>query len=234
MVSHASSGITNRLASDQMGALRTMDPTVYNSWVDDFTTYASADWVVNETQAGATQAIVDGSGGLLALTNTTGASDVNQIQWAGGAGAGRLTMYFDTSKDYLMKSRFKVSDATNTAVLIGAATVDTTLTASLPTDGIYFLKASGATTLIASTRASGTSSSATLGAMANDTFVEASFVYTAENGIWQAWLNNSPVSQITTTTNSPTAGLCVSIALTNASGSAHVLTVDYLNIYRQR
>lgn len=234
MVSHASSGITNRFASDQMGALRTMDPSVYNAWTDDFFNFTAADWVITETQAGATQAIVDGGGGWLALTNSAGATDVNQVQWAGGSGAGRLTVSFNSDKDFLMKTRFKVSDATNTALLIGVATVDTTLTASLPTDGIYFLKASGATTLIASTRASGTSSSITLGSMANDTFVDASLVYTADSGIWQGWLGNTPIGSISGTTNSPSASLCISIALTNASTTAHVLTVDYLNVFRQR
>lgn len=234
MGTHFSSGVTNVSGNDQLAILRTMDPTVYYEQNFDFFSYASGEWILTETQAGATQAIIDGAGGLLALTNTTGASDANQIQWCGNAAAAKLTTYWDSSKDLVMKARFKVSDATNTGILIGAATVDTSAVASLPTDGLYFYKASAATSLIASTRKAGTSSSITLGSMANDTYVIVSLVYSGQNGVWDGWFNGTKIGSITTTTNSPTNGLCTTIALLNATGVAHVLTVDYLNLMVQR
>lgn len=235
MGTHFSSGVTNVSANDQMAALRTMDPSQYYDQNFDFFDYVAGQWVVTETDAGSTEAIVDGAGGLLAITNASaGATDAAQLQWAGNSGAAKLTTYWDSTKDLVMKARFKTSNATNTALLIGAATVDTSVVASLPTDGLYFYKAGASTSLLASTRKSGTSSSITLGTMANDTFVEAALVYTANNGQWNGWFNNVNVGRITTTTNSPTNGLCVSIGLLNASAVAHVLTVDYLNIMVQR
>lgn len=233
MGTHFSSGVTNVSRDDQMGLLRQPDPSVYYNQLFDFFDYTAAQWIVTETQAGATQAVIDGAGGLLALTNTTGASDANQIQWCGAAAAAKLTTYMVSGKDLIMKARFKVSDATNTAVVIGAATVDTSLAASLPTDGIYFYKASAATSLIASVRVSGTSSSITLGSMADDTYVVASLLYSASDDKWTGWLDGSQKGSISSPTN-PSNGLCTSIALLNASGAAHVLTVDYLNIMVQR
>lgn len=233
MGTHFSSGVTNVSRDDQMGLLRQPDPSVYYNQLFDFFDYTAAQWIVTETQAGATQAVIDGAGGLLALTNTTGATDANQIQWCGSAAAAKLTTYMVSGKDLIMKARFKVSDATNTAVVIGAATVDTSLAASLPTDGIYFYKASAATSLIASVRVAGASSSITLGNMANDTFVVASLVYSAGDDKWTGWLDGNQTGTISGPTN-PSNGLCTSIALLNASGSAHVLTVDYLNIMVQR
>lgn len=235
---HFANGVTNVLATDELGILRTVAPNLYYSQNFDFFSYTAADWVVTETDAGSTEAIVDGAGGLLAITNVSaGATDAAQIQWAGGSGAARLTTYWDSTKDLIMTARFKVSDATNTALLIGAATVDTTVVASLPTDGIYFYKAGAAASLIASTRKSGTSSSITLGSMSDDTFCTATIAYTPSGfpgdntgQLWRAWFNTNLVGSISTTTNSPTNGLCTSIGLLNASAAAHVLTVDYLSI----
>ena len=235
MSTHFSSGVTNVSAQDQMAQLRQLDPSQYYNQNFDFFEYTAAEWVVTETQSGATQAIIDGAGGLLALTNTTGASDANQIQWCGNAAAARLTTYFDSSKDFIMKARFKVSDATNTGILIGAATVDTSVVASLPTDGIYFYKAAASTSLLASTRIAGTSSSITLGTMVDDTYVVAALVYSASKAKWWGWLDGgTPVGSINGYAGAPTNGLCTSIALVNASGAAHVLTVDYLNVMVSR
>lgn len=235
MTSHYSSGITNVSGQDQMAILRQPDPSQYYQQNFDFFSYTSGEWITTETQAGATQAIVDGAGGLLALTNTTGASDNNQIQWCGNAAAAKLTTYMVAGKDLIMKARFKISDATNTGILIGAATVDTSLVASLPTDGIYFYKAAASTSLIASVRSGGTSTSMTLGTMADDTFCVVSMVYSGSQFKWLGWFDGgTPVGSITTTATNPTNGLCPSIALLNASGSAHVLTVDYFNLMVSR
>lgn len=235
MTTHFTSGVTNIAATDPNTALRTMDPTVYYEQIMDFFNFTAGNWVVTETDAGSTEAVVSGAGGLFAITNVSaGATDAAQVQWSGGGAAGVLTIYWDSTKDLFMKARFKVSNATDAAFLIGAATVDTTVVASLPTDGLYFYKAGASTSLLASTRKAGTSSSVTLGAMANDTFVTANLVYTASDGVWRAALNGTVVGSITSTTNSPTNGLCVSIGLLNASAVAHVLTVDYLNIQVQR
>lgn len=237
---HFSSGVTNVSGNDQMGILRTMDPSQYYTQNFDFFGYTATDWVVTETDAGSTESVVDGAGGLLAITNVSaGATDAAQLQWAGGSGAARLTTFWDSSKELVMKARFKVSDATNTALLIGAATVDTTVVASLPTNGLYFYKAGAATSLIASTRKAGTSSSITCGAMADDTFCTAALVYnpntfSGTGAYWQAYFNGNLVGGISTVTNSPTAGLCLSIGLLNASAIAHVLTVDYLNVMVSR
>lgn len=234
MGTHFSSGVTNVFRDDEMGRLRTMDPSQYYAWCDDFSNYTAANWVVTNVGTTPTQAIVDGAGGILKLTATTGATDGSQLQWAGGSGAARLTVFWDSTKDLLMKTRFQVDSALNSGLLIGAAAVDTTLVASPPNDGIYFLKASNSTSLTAATRKSGTSSSITMGAMADATWVTASLVYNSTTGFWYAYLNGNPVGSIASTTNSPTNGLSVSIAQLNGSAAAHSLSVDYLNVFVSR
>jgi len=212
-----------------------MRPFRYYNWLEDFFSYTAADWVVTETDAGSTEAIVSGAGGVLAITNVSaGATDAAQIQWAGGSGAVVLPAFWDSTKDFLVYAKFKVSDATNTALLVGLASADTTVVASLPTNGIYFYKASGATSLIASVRKAGTSSSVTLGAMADDTYVEAALRFNSTLNTWSALLNNVLIGTLTTDAISPTAGVTPSIGLLNASAVAHVLSVDFMHIAVQR
>lgn len=235
MGTHFSSGVTNVDKQNAMAILRQPDPSVYYEQNFDFFDYVAGQWVVTETDAGSTEAIVSGAGGLLAITNASaGATDAAQIQWAGNSGAAVLTTYWDQAKDLVIKARFKVSDATNTAFLIGQGTVDTSIVASLPTDGIYFYKAGASTILTAAVRKAGTSSSINLGTMANDTFVEVALNYSASQLKWSGWWNNLQVGSISGTDNSPTNGLAIAIGLLNASAAAHVLTVDYLNVLVQR
>lgn len=210
-------------------------PFRYYTWINDFDRYVSTDWVLTETDAGSTEAIVSGTGGILAITNVSaGATDEASIQWAGGAGAVRPTFAWDSTKDMLLAARFKLSDATNAACLIGIASTDTTPVASLPTNGIYFYKAGGATSLIASARKAGTSTSVTLGAMADDTYVDVVFRFDSNTETWQAFLNNAMIGSFSTSSVSPTAALAVTIGLLNASAAAHVLSVDWLQISQQR
>lgn len=235
MGTHFANGVTNVSGNDEMAALRTVDPSQYYSWFDDFNNFTAAQWVVTETAAGSTQTIVDGAGGLFAQTNVSaGATDASQVQWAGTAATAILTTFWDVTKDLIMKTRFKLSTATTNVALIGAATVDTTLAASLPTDGLYFLKATGVATLTANVRKAGSSTSIALGTVADDTFCTASMVYTAIDGTWRGYFNGALTGVNATASISPTAGLSPGIALLNAAATAHVLTVDYLNIMVQR
>lgn len=227
-------GVCDATETGSYGRFAGLRPFRYFNWIDDFDNYAAADWVVTETDAGSTQAIVNGVGGILAMTNTAGAADESSIQWAGGAGAVRGTFAWDGTKDMLLSARFKVSHATNTALLIGLSSTDTTPVASLPTNGIYFYKASGAASLIASARKAGASTSVTIGDMVADTYVEVVFRFVTATGMWQAFLNDALVGSISTADISPTATLVVTLGLLNASAVAHVLSVDYLQVSQQR
>lgn len=238
MVSHASSGIVNRFANDRLGALRTMDPTVYMEWWNDFHNYTAADWVVTESAAGTTQAIsATGAGGWFLITLVdAGATDYAQIQWQGGASPGKATIAWAADKDFLMVTRFKVSDATNTATAAGVTTVDASIIASAPTDGIYFLKAEDSTSItLQLIKATVGTSSMAVGTVADDTFCECAAVYTAVDQTWRTYFNGAPAAVLNSTTNSPTASLSVAPAcILNSEAIANVLTVDYFGVWSQR
>lgn len=206
----------------------------YHVWFDDFDNYTAASWVVTETLAGATQGVTSGDGGILALVNSAADDDLNSIQWAGGAGAVTPSFTFDSTKDMFIATRFKVDDATQSDVLIGLAIADTTPIASLPANGIFFLKSDDAASLIVSLRASGTSTSLTVGTLSNDTYVDVAFVYNSTLGRWQVFLNNALVATTTTLTNAPSAALAPTITLQNGSAAARTLSVDWLFVAKQR
>lgn len=229
MGTHFSSGVTNVSANDPLAPLKTMDPTVYHAWFNDFDTYTAGDWTVTETQAGATQAITAGDGGLLALVNTAADNDVNQLQLV------QETFRWASTKDFIMKARFKVSDATQSDLLIGLAITDTSMLETLPTDGIFFYKADGSTSLLSSIRKDGTSTSITTATVADDTYITVAFTYTAQTGEWRAWANGALVGVNSTSTNAPDdEDICISIGVQNGEAAAKTLTVDYLYVAKAR
>lgn len=228
-------GLCDASESGAFSVYAGMRPNRYHEYFNDFDNYVSGDWVLTETAAGSTEAIVSADGGILAITNAAaGATDEASIQWAGGSGAAKTTFTWDSTKDMMVAARFKVDDATNTALLIGLASTDTTPVASLPSDGIFFYKAGAATALVASARKSGTSTSVACGAMADDTYLEAVFRYRADTGNWHAFINDVSVGTFAGSSVSPTAGIGMTIGLLNASAAAHVLSVDWLFISKQR
>lgn len=234
LVTRFPNGVGDSTEDGSYGQYLGLRPTRYIEFWDDFFSYNASNWILTETAAGSTETIVSGDGGIFAITNVSaGATDEASIQWCGAAAAVVTNFTFDATKDLTMHCRFKVSDATNTAFVIGLAVADTTPVASLPANGIFFNKVGASTSLLANLRASSASQTVTLGTLANDTYVIAAFNYRAATGYWQGYLNNVLIGSITSPT-SPSVALTPTIGLLNASAVAHVLSIDYLHIARQR
>lgn len=141
-VTRLENGITNVNVQSIFNSLKQPLALLYHTQFDDFDQFAPAagTWVVTETQAGATQALTDGDGGLLLLTNSAADDDVNQIQNAAES------FTFELGKKCFFAARFQVSDATQSDVRVGlyirdASPVDIT-------DGVSFYKADGAATMV--------------------------------------------------------------------------------------
>lgn len=126
---------------------------------NDFTTDEELNEFVGTAINSGTAAITDnnsapnGSGGVLLLsgaatTDDSGYNLTGDTEWmrisAPSSGASRIYRYL---------TRFQLSDATESDLLAGMAITDTSLVASAPSDGIYFLKSDGSTTINAVVRA---------------------------------------------------------------------------------
>lgn len=224
---HFPNGVTNVAGSSTMASYLAPHPALMHQWFNDFDTYTAGDWTVTETQAGATQAITDADGGVLALVNSAADDDLNAIQLK------NETFKWEIGKGFWLRSRFKISDVTEADMIIGAYITDTSPLASLPSDGIYFYKADGSTSLLFSVRKNGTSSSVTMGTLVADTFVIAMAHW---DGVqWNVWLDTSPVGTITDTTNVvDDEELAVGIAIQNGEAVAKTLSIDYLLVSKER
>ena len=99
------------------------DQTFYG-YFNDFMTYNSGDWTVTTTEAGtgsASEAVTSSAGGgALLITTNDADNDSEELQLKGEA------FKLSTSKKAYFSTRFKLSDATESDMLIGLAITDTT------------------------------------------------------------------------------------------------------------
>lgn len=216
-------GVTNVAETDIFADLTMSDQTKYHTYYNDFDTYAAGDWVVTETQAGATQALTAGDGGLLLLTNSAADDDLNALQKTPAA------FSFTAGKKAFFKCRFKVSDATQSDVVIGLQVVDTTPLDV--TDGIYFLKADGAKTvdfICRKNATTGSTSASAVTSLADDTFATLAFYYDGESKVYYAVDGSVKGSLDASSSYLPDTVTTVSFAIQNGEAAAKTMTVDYV------
>lgn len=237
-------GVSTGAETEAWGQLGLPDPTKWNVLYDDFHRFLAADWVVTETQAGATQALTAGDGGLLLFTNSAADDDLVQIQWAGSAGAVMPNFTFTSGKRLAFGARFQTSDATQTDIAFGLYIADTTPIASVPADGIYILKADGGTSFVM--RAGNTSSyavSSSFGTLANATNIDIQVVYDGipyvVGGVtthdFDVYINGAKAATLAApAANVPSANLALSIVLQNGEAVAKTLTIDRLWAVKER
>src|SRR5687768_3538787 len=179
-------GVNNKQPSDIWGGGMTFpDVTGFHVFDEDFDFFLATDWTVTETQAGATQALAAGNGGLMLLTNSAADNDINQIQKVPAAFLPTL------GKRFFMKCIFQLSDVVDSDFAIGIQLANVSGTdLAVATDGIFFLKADDAATVALYCRqADVAANSVTSGAIAtlvNATNVELSCFYDGGDRIYYA------------------------------------------------
>lgn len=226
-------GISNKPENDIWGgSMPYLDPTIFHEYFEDFDYFTAANWTVTETQAGATQALLDGNGGLLLLTNSAADNDINQVQKVGESFLPAV------GKKFFMKARFALSDVVDSDFAIGVQVANadgTTLATAL--DGIFFLKADDAATLALYSRQDNTTGSVTSGAIAtlvNATMVEVACFYDGGDRIYYC-VNNAIGGYITVAAGTlPNTECAPIISLKNGAAAAKTATVDYLYIAQER
>jgi hypothetical protein len=201
----------------------------YSIYFNDFLVaqnYAASDWVVTETDAGATEAIAaDVVGGALLLTNTATDDDIVQIQSA------EEFLKLTSGKRLWLEARFKVSDATQSDLFVGLATTDTTIMAGT-TDACGFRKADASTTLVSLTEDNTSETTNTLVTMADDTYVQVGFYWDGKNKV-EFYSGRSLVSTHTSNIEQ-TNKLALTFCLQNGEGVAKTMTIDYIYVCQER
>lgn len=219
-------GLTNVGVDAPFADLKMPAPTLFHTYFEDFDYYVAGDWTVTETDSGATQALADGDGGLLLITNTAADNDLVSLQKKGES------FLFESGKRLFFEARFKVNDATESDVVIGLQITDTTPLDV--TDGVFFIKADGAATvnlLVEKNNTATTTSS--VATMVDDTFITLGFYYDGSTQI--QYSVNGTVLGTSVTTNLPNdEALTVTMALQNGAAAAKTMTVDYVFVAKER
>ena len=193
------------------------------NWFNDFFNYEEEEWVVTEIND-STQAMGDANGGVLVLTTLTAENDAASLQSVGEI------FTFASGKEVYFESRFKIGDATQSDFVMGLQVRDTTPLAV--SDGVFFQKDDGDALLDVHSCASSTCSDATgVYTVVDDTYVKLSFYYDGGTTITYAV---DDVIKGTMTATPATTELTVSFAVHAGSAAADVLTVDYINVWRER
>lgn len=212
--------------------LKKPDPTEYHEYFEDFDYYNAANWTVTETDAAATQALANGDGGLILLTNSAADNDINQIQKVG------QSFTFTAGKKLFFRAKFQISDATQSDAVVGlqVANVDASDLATV-TDGLFFYKADDAATISVYLRKNTTTGSTSAAAIATvtaatDIVVEAYYdgidrLYYGVNGTILGYLDAS-------STYLPDTSLAPVFEIKNGAAAAKTMTADYMYVAKER
>jgi hypothetical protein len=219
-------GVTNVGEQSLFAELGQPAATIFHTYFEDFDYYTAGDWTVTETDAGATQALTDGDGGLLLITNTAADNDLVSLQKKGES------FRFESGKALFFEARFKVSDATQSDVVIGLQITDTTPLDV--TDGVFFIKADGAATVDFRVEKNNTATTASaIATMANDTFIRLGFYYDGSSAV-QYFVNGTYTGSSVTTNLPDDEDMTVTIAIQNGEAAAKTMTVDYVYVAKER
>lgn len=241
-------GVTNSAPYQTMANAGICDPSWAHVYHNDFDTFLASDWTITKTGTGTT-ALTPGDGGLLLLTNTTGAADAIYMQLA--AAGFKLT----AGKDVFFKFVGTLSAVISDVFYCGL--INTTVTPATPADGVYIIKPTGAAALQLVTMIGGVATTVNFPAaaipVAGTAFevgfhidylgnVEAFFNPTTGAD----WQQLDPLSSaagamtargrvaLSAVPSLTTANLNVSFGLLNSTGVANTLTVDYVTAVKHR
>ena len=236
MTTHFTSGVTNVVTGGTGELLKQPDPIKYHVYHEDFDKYTASDWVITTTEGGsgaATEALGDGDGGLLVVTNDDADDDSDEFQWAGCSGGVIESFKYEAAKGLYFKTRFKVNDATQSDFAVGLVITDTTVIDGT-TDGIFFRKADGATSIELVIEKDSTETTVSCGDAADDTFMTLGFYYDPRIRKFSVYKDNVKVGTAVNTNAPDDEELAVSFAIQNGAAAAKVMTLDYISAGKER
>ena len=230
MTTHFTSGVTNVSSDGSLGKLKAPAPHKYHSYFNDFDTYLASDWTITTTEDGtgsATEALADGDGGILLVTNAAGDNDHDFFQLV------KEGFKYESGKQLAFHIRFKSNDATQSDIVAGLQLTDTSPLDV--TDGIFFLKSDGAATISFIVEKDSTQTTLTLpNSLADDTFMTLGFIYDPKDQKFHVFQNNVLAGTVVSTNAPDDEELTLSFGIQNGAAAAKTLSVDYVGAYKER
>lgn len=222
-------GVTNNNPWDPLAWMGQLDPTRFHTYFNDFDTYVAGDWTITTTEAGAgsaSEALTDGDGGLLLITNDAADNDADFFQLSAE------TFKFEAGKKLWFKARFKVSDVTDSDFVFGLQITDTApLSVS---DGVFFQKDDGDAKLDFHVEKDSTDTAASdIHTMVDDTFVELAFFYNGKDAI-DYYVDGVKLGSSAVTNLPNDEDLTISFGIQNGEAVAKTMTIDYIFVAKER
>ena len=207
------------------------DQTFYG-YFNDFMTYTATDWTITSTDGGGDSGEViqatSSAGGALLITTNDADDDSEELQLKGEA------FKLSTSKKAYFSTRFKLSDATQSDMLIGLTITDTTAIDGV-SDGVFFGKDDGDTNLDFVVEKDSTETEDTgIHTMEDDTFVTATFFIDPDRAAVYYSINNAAPVKVANTNLPTDEELTVTLAIQAGAAAAKSLTVDYVTAMIER
>ena len=207
------------------------DQTFYG-YSNDFFTYTATDWTITSTDGGSDSGEViqatSSAGGALIITTNDADNDSEELQLKGEA------FKLSTSKRAYFSTRFKLSDATQSDMLIGLTITDTTAITAV-SDGVFFSKDDGDTDLDFRVEKDGTeTATAAVATVADDTFITATFFIDPDRDAVYYSINNAEPVKVVNTNLPDDEELTVTIAVRAGAAAAKSLVVDYVTAIIER
>jgi hypothetical protein len=229
------SGISTAAKNNPLGMFGMPDPTKWHVYFNDFDHFATADWTITTTEAGAgsaTEALTDANGGVLLITNDAADDDCDWFQKVGES------FLLASGKKAVFKARFAVSDATQCDWVMGLQVTDTTPLAAGGdgvTDGIFFQKDDGDTNIDFYVQKNSTTgqltSTAITTAAAADTYMSLAFYFDGKRYV-ECYKDDALVytADLTATLSTylPDTELTISFGIQNGEAVAKTMSVDYI------
>ena len=207
--------------------------TAFHEFFDDFDKYAAADWTITTSEVGtgsATEALANEQFGALLLTNAAGDNDHDFLQKPGES------FKYVSGKRLYFGARFKVSDATESDIVLGLQITDTTPLAV--SDGIWFGKDDGDALIDFHVGKDSTvTDEVGVGTLADDTYMTVEFYYdgsTAANANIQVFVDGVRVAGVALTNVPDDEELTISFGIQNGEAVAKTMTVDWIRAVQER
>lgn len=229
-------GVTNAGPNAAMNMLGFPDPTKYHTFFDDFDDYDASRWIVTEIDTDGDGAVAvattSSDGGVLNVPCEADELNSTFLQWSGEDNAAAVESWkFESGKKLWFKARWKVSDATDTGVVMGLQITDTTPIAV--TDGVYFHKADTSTTCNLIVEKDSAETSTTAATIADATYIVTAFYYNGIDAV-DVYVNDAKVGSSAVTNLPDDEELTISFGLINGAEGAESIDVDYIFVAKER
>ena len=236
-VSRFKNGVTTSNKTATTGQMGVIDPSMYHVFFDDFDRFLATEWKISTTEAGAgsaTEAASSADGGVLVITNDNADNDHDFLQLSGDGGTtAHETFKFEAGKKLFFKSRFKVSDATQSEFVMGLQIADTNPINGV-TDGVYFQKDDGDALLDVHVEKNSTATSSTgVHTVVDDTYLVAGFYYDGIDSV-DFFVDDNRVATLAVTNLPDDEELTISFGIQNGAAAAKVMSVDYILVAKER